>query len=95
MSGGEKQFGNVPNNLPVLACCTRRRNSPTSELRSTLSVHPRCSLLCVGGTGEDDICELSTKITVVTLVDDKCILGNGLGCELVGIEKVNEFGLGC
>jgi hypothetical protein len=37
---------------------------------------------------------LSTDITVVTLVYDKGVLGNGLGVELVGVQEVDELGGG-
>jgi hypothetical protein len=37
---------------------------------------------------------LGTEITVVTLVDDKCVLGDGRGINVVGIEEVDEFGGG-
>jgi hypothetical protein len=37
---------------------------------------------------------LGTEITVVTLVDDKCVLGDGRGINLVGVEEVDEFGFG-
>ena len=60
---------------------------------AALSVHPGGTLLSVGGTGEDNIGELSTDITVVALVDNEGVLGNGLGVDLVSVEEVDELGL--
>jgi hypothetical protein len=37
---------------------------------------------------------LGTEITVVTLVDDECVLGDGRGINIVGVEEVDEFGCG-
>jgi hypothetical protein len=37
---------------------------------------------------------LGTEIAMVTLVDDECVLGDGRGINVVGIEEVDEFGGG-
>jgi len=37
---------------------------------------------------------LGTEITVVTLVNDKCVLGDGRGINVVGVEEVDELRCG-
>jgi len=63
-------------------------------LRSSLSIDPRRRFLGISGTRETDIGKLRSQITVMTLVDDKGVLGNGGRVDLVCVEEVDEFGLG-
>ena len=58
----------------------------------TLSVDPCGRFLGVGRSWETDVGVLSTEITVMTLVDDKGVFGDGGRVDIVGVEEVDEFG---
>ncbi len=62
------------------------------HLCSSLSVDVCGGLLRVGRSGQADISELSTDVTVVTLVDNKGVTRDALGCNVVGVEQVDELG---
>jgi hypothetical protein len=83
----------APDNLPVFARRARWRDSCTAHLRAALSVNPSRRLLGVRRAGKNNIGKRGTEITVVTLVDDKCILRNRLGVDVVCVEEVDKLGL--
>lgn len=63
-------------------------------MSSSLGVDPGSSLLSVSSSGENDVSVLSTSVSVVTLVDYESVARDGRRRELVGTEKVDEFGFG-
>lgn len=63
-------------------------------MSTSLRVDPSTGLFGVGSSGKNDIGVLGTGVSVVTLVDDESVAGNGRGGELVGAEEVDEFGFG-
>jgi hypothetical protein len=68
--------------------------SSTGELNTSLSVDIGSGLLGVGGSGKNNIGELGTSVTVVTLVDDESTLGDVLGGDLVSSKKPDNLGDG-
>ncbi len=85
-----------PDDLPVLPGCAGRRDRGPTHLGPAFGVDPRDALLGVGSTRQTDVGVLCPEVTVVALVHDESVLGNGRGVDLVGIEQVDEFrgGLG-
>ena len=75
-AGPNNSMKYTPNNLPVFPRRAWWRYGGTTELRPTFGVDPSYRLLRVCGTGKDNIGELCTEITMVTLVDDEGVLRN-------------------
>jgi len=90
--GRSKNLGKCSQDLPVLTGGTRWGNGCPTHLASSFSVDPGDGFLGVSASGQTNIGVLSTDVSVVSLVDDKGILGDRLGVKLVGVEKVDEFG---
>jgi hypothetical protein len=63
-------------------------------LNTTLSVDISTSLLSVSSTGENDVSNLSTLVTVVALVNNESILGNIGLVDIIGTEEPDELRLG-
>lgn len=82
-----------PNNLPIFPRGSGRRNRCPTQLTSAFSVDPSHTLLCVSGSWQADIGELSTKVTVVALVDNERVFRDRSRVDLVGIKEVDEFRL--
>lgn len=94
MSVCAKASYHLPNNLPVFSRSTRRWDCSATKLGATLGVDPGGRLFGVSSTREANVCELSTEITVVALVDDEGILRDRLGVNFVGVQEIDELGLG-
>lgn len=85
----------IPDDLPVFSRRAWRWNCGTTELRTTFSVDPCSGLLRIRRARQANVCELGTKVTMVSLVHDESILGNRLRVDLVGVQEVDELGLRC
>jgi len=85
------KLGNSTEDLPVLTGSTWERDGSSGKLNSSLSVDVCGRFLSIGSTWKDNIGELGSLVTVVTLVDDEGVLWNVLGADLVSSEEVDEL----
>lgn len=88
-----EELASSTDNLPVGSGCSREGGGSTGSLDTAFSVDVSSGLLGVGGTGEDDIGKLGTLITVVTLVDDERVTGDGGRVDLISTEEPDDLGL--
>jgi hypothetical protein len=91
---GTKELARGPNNFPVLTSSTRHGSSRTSNLHPSFGVDVGAGFLGVCRAGKNDIGELGTAVSVVTLVDDKRIARDLTLADFIRSEEPHHLGLG-